>query len=134
MTHLTVETSPNRQRSSSSASSVPGDKPTPHSPDHGGEPSKSTPYAEVDAHPNTKKTFHLPLAPRSPGASTPSSPCIPDDPERQALLHPTETNRKRLAYPIILGIMAIVVLGFLLGVGGWGLSQGQGKDRWPGGP
>ena len=138
MSNLTVSFEPGRKASTSSTGSGSGSKPIPHTPKGNSEPSKSIPYPiDTGLEPYRKKTFHLPRgSPCSPSHSRPGSPQIPQsqDPERQPLLSATETNWRRTAYPIVLGMMAVVILGFLVGIGGYRLSHGEGEHRWPGGP
>lgn len=138
MSNLTVSFEPGRKASTSSTGSGSGSKPVPHTPEGNSEPSKSIPYPiDTGLEPYRKKTFHLPRgSPCSPSHSRPGSPQLPQsqDPERQPLLSATETNRRRTAYPIVIGMMAVVILGFLVGIGGYRLSHGEGEHRWPGGP
>ena len=54
--------------------------------------------------------------------------------ERQPLIANRDVNRSRLFYPIVIGLMVFLVLGAVIGLGGWRLGMGAGGGRWPGGP
>lgn len=110
-------------------------------------PSSTKPSVSTPSSPNnTSLTRPLPSASapnaaaavddgrRQRRASDYSSYTSPDDPERQPLITAGELNQRKTGLPVLMGVVVFILLGFMIGFGGWRLGKGAGGDRWPGGP
>lgn len=128
---------------SRSATPTPGSGAAPAPASASASASASGSHPPTPLPPGTPASYHLD-PPRRPHEH-PILSCDPhflDDPERQPLLDTPEgemeeregEERGAPVLHFLIGMGCLLVLGVVLGYGGYRLGHGEGGDRWPGGP